>query len=350
MVSERPRVAQSLPDGWRPVRRGWFEPGQGARPAKAVTASCSSRLGARARPTRRGLAWRRAGEGRRRPSRGGMAARCPLRCCPSTGRGRLWRWGERPGPPPRGSAECRPATPSVPTGGGRRDRRARGRHGRRVGRRMARRMASVHPSHADAWSARMVRASPRSLAPLSQSGWPGTGGRSTRGSVVGSRLSAPKGAHGSGLRGASAPDVCKEQPPDSTSLGAGHGPGDRGEPGARSPARAAPCPTEPRSRALALALRSTGEGRLAGLAPAIWRAVGRAGGERRPPARERRSREGLEEPCGPPPIASPERWVGCGPERRGHAAILEAGRGLAQCQPASSPGLRPTVGWPGGKE
>jgi len=150
-------------------------------------------------PPRPRLATSGGGDAPAKP--GGHGGALPSPMLPKHWPGRLWRWGERPGPPPRGSAECRPATPSRPTGVGRRDSRARGRHGRRVGRRMA----SVHPSHADAWSARMVRASPRSIASLSQSGWQGTGGRSTRCSVVGSRLSAPKGAHGSGLRGGKRP-------------------------------------------------------------------------------------------------------------------------------------------------
>ena len=66
-----------------------------------------------------------------------------------------------------------------------------------------------------------------------------------------------------------------------------------------------------------------------------------------PQDRERMSRGSLEEPFGPPPIASPYRCAGCGTELLVHEAMIDAGIGMATCQHESYPGCMPKVGCPG---
>ena len=59
------------------------------------------------------------------------------------------------------------------------------------------------------------------------------------------------------------------------------------------------------------------------------------------------SREGLDEPFGPPPIESPYRYAVCGTELLGNEAMIDAGIGMAKFQNEYYPGFMPKVGCPG---
>jgi hypothetical protein len=59
------------------------------------------------------------------------------------------------------------------------------------------------------------------------------------------------------------------------------------------------------------------------------------------------SREGLDEPFGPPPSEYPYRCAGGGTALLVKEAIIAAGMGMATFQNAYYPGFMPTVGCPG---
>jgi hypothetical protein len=59
-----------------------------------------------------------------------------------------------------------------------------------------------------------------------------------------------------------------------------------------------------------------------------------------PPAR-------VDEPCGPPPIASLERCSVCGAELLVNEALIAGGMGMAKCQQEYHAGLMPKVGCAG---
>ena len=59
------------------------------------------------------------------------------------------------------------------------------------------------------------------------------------------------------------------------------------------------------------------------------------------------SREGLDEPFGPPPMEYPYRCTVCGTELLVNEAVIDAGIGMAQFRNEYHEGFMPTIGWPG---
>jgi hypothetical protein len=72
------------------------------------------------------------------------------------------------------------------------------------------------------------------------------------------------------------------------------------------------------------------------------------GGDRPRPGKAPLSREGLDEPFGPPPMADAYRCTVGGTDVRVNAAMIEAGMGMAQCRNEDHEGFLPTIGCPGG--
>ena len=62
---------------------------------------------------------------------------------------------------------------------------------------------------------------------------------------------------------------------------------------------------------------------------------------------EQRLKEGLDEPCGPPPIAYLSRCAVCGTALLVQEAMIEAGMAMATFRQEYSQGFMPTVGCPG---
>ena len=65
------------------------------------------------------------------------------------------------------------------------------------------------------------------------------------------------------------------------------------------------------------------------------------------PESEPMSKEGRDEPFGPPPIEYPYRCTVCGMELLVNEAIIDAGIGMAKFQNDYYPGFMPKVGCPG---
>lgn len=63
--------------------------------------------------------------------------------------------------------------------------------------------------------------------------------------------------------------------------------------------------------------------------------------------KEPMSREALDEPFGPPPIAYPYRCTVCGTELLVNEAIIDAGIGMAKFRNEYYEGFMPTIGCPG---
>jgi ribosomal protein S27E len=59
------------------------------------------------------------------------------------------------------------------------------------------------------------------------------------------------------------------------------------------------------------------------------------------------SREGLDEPFGPPPMEYPYRCTVCGTEVLVNEAIIDAGIGMAKFRNEYQEGFMPTIGCPG---
>jgi hypothetical protein len=59
------------------------------------------------------------------------------------------------------------------------------------------------------------------------------------------------------------------------------------------------------------------------------------------------SREGLDEPFGPPPMEYPYRCTVCGTELLVNEAVIDAGIGMAQFRNEYHEGFMPTIGCPG---